>query len=103
MLGHKQEGVAVIDCIREVRPPFSPEAVVAEYSTLLKSYRIASAQGDRFAGVWPVELFAKYEIRYEQSAKPKSDLYRDLLPAINSRKVDLLDNARPVAQLVSRR
>jgi hypothetical protein len=40
-------------------------------------------------------------VTYEQAAKPKSDLYRDLLPAINSRRVDLLDDARLVTQLVS--
>jgi hypothetical protein len=37
---------------------------------------------------------------YEPAAKPKSDLYRDLLPAINSRMVDLLDDARLFAQIV---
>jgi hypothetical protein len=30
-IGHKQESVAVIDCIREVRPPFSPESVVGSW------------------------------------------------------------------------
>jgi hypothetical protein len=37
----------------------------------------------------------------EPAQKPKSDLYRDLLPAINSRKLDLLDDARLLTQLVS--
>ena len=40
-------------------------------------------------------------ITYEPAAKPKSDLYRDLLPAINSRRIDLLDHPRLVNQLVS--
>jgi hypothetical protein len=39
-------------------------------------------------------------MRYELAEKPKSDLYRDLLPAINSRKVDLLEDARLIAQIV---
>src|SRR5262249_39681683 len=34
------------------------------------------------------------------AAKPKSDLYRDLLPLINSRRLDLLDEPRLIAQLV---
>jgi hypothetical protein len=34
------------------------------------------------------------------AAKPKSDLYRDLLPAINSRMVDLLEDERLFAQIV---
>jgi hypothetical protein len=31
---------AVIDAIREVRPPFSPEGVVNDFAMLLKSYRV---------------------------------------------------------------
>ena len=45
-------------------------------------------------------MFRNYGITYEASAKPKSDLYRDLLPRLNSGEVDLLDNSRIVAQLV---
>src|SRR5262249_30418499 len=39
-------------------------------------------------------------ISYEPAQKPKSDLYREMLPAINSRKLDLLDDARLLTQLV---
>jgi hypothetical protein len=39
-------------------------------------------------------------IAYEPAVQPKSDLYRELLPAINSRRVDLLDDARLFAQIV---
>jgi hypothetical protein len=66
---------------------------------LLKSYGISSVVGDRYAGEWPRERFDVHGISYEAAAKPKSDLYRDLLPAINSRQVDLLDDAKLVAQL----
>jgi hypothetical protein len=99
-IAHRQkDGSAVSDAVRERRPPFSPEAVVAEFCALLKSYRIATVQGDRYAGEWPVEAFAKHGIRYEQSAAPKSDLYRDLLPLLNSGRVELLDHPRLIAQL----
>jgi hypothetical protein len=91
---------AVLDLVREVRPPFSPEAVVAEFAATLKQYRVTVVRGDRFAGEWPVEQFSKFGIRYEAAAKPKSDLYVDLLPLINSRRIDLLDNAKLVTQLV---
>ena len=83
--------VIVIDCLREVRPPFSPEAVCQEFALLCKSYSISSVYGDRYAGAWPVEQFSRFGLRYEQSAKPKSDLYIDLLPLINSRRIELLD------------
>jgi hypothetical protein len=100
-IGHRADDVAVLDAVRERKPPFSPEDVVSEFAELLKSYRIQKVVGDRYAGEWPVERFREHGVTYEPAAKPKSDLYRDLLPAINSRKVDLLDDARLIAQLVS--
>lgn len=46
-----------------------------------------------------LEKFRKCGINYVPSPKPKSDLYRDLLPLLNSRRVDLLDNKPLIAQL----
>jgi hypothetical protein len=99
-IGHRQDDVIVIDAVRERRPPFSPEDVVLEFSAILKSYRISNVTGDRYAGEWPRERFREHDVTYEPAAKPKSDLYRDLLPAINSRMVDLLEDARLFAQIV---
>jgi hypothetical protein len=99
-VGHREDDVVVLDVLRERRPPFSPEDVVAEFAGLLKSYHINKVTGDRYAGEWPRERFREYGVNYEPAAKPKSDLYRDMLPAINSRKIDLLDDARLLAQLV---
>jgi hypothetical protein len=42
---------------------------------------------------------AAHRISYDPAAKPKSDLYRDLLPLINGRRVDLLLRAALLAQL----
>jgi hypothetical protein len=98
-IAHRENDTAVVDCVRETRPPFSPESVVAEYATLLKSYRINRVRGDRYAGEWPREQFRKRRIEYWPAGKPKSDLYLNLLPTINSGLVDLLDNDRLVAQL----
>ena len=100
-VGHREDTVVVVDAVREVKPPFSPEDVVDEFATLLKRYRIVKVTGDRYAGEWPREQFRKLGISYEPAAEPKSDLYRDLLPAINSRRIDLLDHPRLVNQLVS--
>jgi hypothetical protein len=99
-IGHSENDMAIIDALRERKPRFSPEDVVEEFAPLLKSYRISKVVGDRFAGEWPRERFGKHGITYEPSATPKSDLYRDLLPVLNSKKIDLLDNDRLVAQLV---
>jgi hypothetical protein len=89
-----------VDAVREVKPPFSPESVVGEFSALLKSYRVSKITGDRYAGDWPRERFREHGISYEPAQKSKSDLYRDLLPVINSCMLDLLDDARLLTQLV---
>lgn len=79
----------VIDATRSAKPPFSPESVVNEFSTLLKTYRIHQVIGDAYAGEWPREQFQKRGIKYVKSDKNKSEIYRDLLPLINSGKVEL--------------
>ena len=100
-VAHREKGGdTILDAIRERRPPFSPEAVVADFAGLLKSYRITTIAGDRYAGEWPRERLREHGITYDPADKPKSDLYRDLLPAINSRTVDLLDSDRLLNQLV---
>src|SRR5262249_39117956 len=89
----------VTDAVREVRPPFSPDAVVAEFSALLKSYGVFTVWGDRYAGVWPRERFGVHGINYQIAGKSASDLYVEFLPVLNSRRVELLDHARLATQL----
>jgi hypothetical protein len=98
-IAHKEGNHAILDAIREVKPPFSPESVVAEFCTLLKTYRIANVVGDRYAGQWPAERFQVHGITYNAAAKPKSDLYRDFLPAVNGRRAELLDHTKLISQL----
>jgi len=90
---------AVVDVIREVRPPFSPDAVVAEFSALLKAYGILAVWGDRYGGVWPRERFGVHGINYQIPNKSASDFYCELLPVLNSRRAELLDHPRLVSQL----
>lgn len=90
----------LLDVIRERRPPFSPEGVVAEFCKTLHAYGIQRVTGDRYAGEWPREQFRKLGIAYDLSEKPKSAIYQDLVPTINSAKVTLLDEPRLINQLV---
>jgi hypothetical protein len=91
-VAHKSGVTVVLDAIREIKPPFSPEAVVEEFAKLLRSYRCTLVYGDRYSGEWCREVFRRHSINYEPSPQPKSDLYQDLLPLINSGGVDLLDH-----------
>jgi hypothetical protein len=94
-----KDGKAILDAVRERRPPFSPEAVTNEFASLLKSYRINKVTGDRFAGEWPRERLLTRGIRYEIAEHPKSQIYLEALPALNSGKVELLDHPRLASQL----
>src|SRR6516165_9580730 len=100
-IAHREGKLTVIDAVREITPPFSPESAVGELAQLLRRYRVTRIQGDRYGGEWPAEQFRKHNITYEALAKPKSDLYRDLLPLVNSRLLDLLDHPKLVNQLAS--
>lgn len=90
-VAHDEGDTAVLDAVRERRPPFSPDDVVKEYAELLKTYRVSVVVGDRYAGEFPRELFRKHGIKYEPSERTKSDIYRELTAPVNAGRVSLLD------------
>ena len=67
------EDVAVLDAVREVRPPFSPDQVVSDFCDLLGSYGVTRVTGDRYGGEWPRERFASHGVTYTPSQKSKMD------------------------------
>jgi len=97
-ISHLENEVAILDCVREVKPPFSPEAVVTEFAAVLKAYDVSEVHGDRYAGEWPRERFLLQGITYVPSERSKGDIYRELLPRLNARKIELLDIPRLASQ-----
>lgn len=91
---HCIDGKGVLDAVRETQPPFSPANVVAAYSATCRDYGISDLEGDHYGGEFPKELFRKHGITYRQSARPKSDLYREWLPLLNAGHLELLDLPR---------
>jgi hypothetical protein len=98
-IAHADGDRGVLDALRERRPPFSPDDVCAEFAALLKTYGVTEVHGDRYAGEWPRERFRSHGIQYVPAERPKSDLYRDLLPILNAHRAELLDVPRLAAQL----
>jgi len=72
---------------------------VEDFAALLKLYGLRSVTGDRYAGEWVREPFRTQGIDYKLSEKTKVDIYRDCLPLLNSRRVELLDLPRLSSQL----
>lgn len=98
-IAHREGDKVVLDAVREIRPPFSPDGTVREFCALLKVYGLSVVVGDRYAGSWPAEVFGKYGVEYKASEETKSAIYINLLPQLNSGRVELLDHPRLIAQL----
>lgn len=98
-VAHIEKDRAVLDLVRETKPPFSPETTVREFSKTLMTYRVTQVSGDHYAGEWPREQFRKNGIEYRPAELPKSEIYLELLPALTSGQVELLDNPRLIQQL----
>ena len=62
-IGHRENGLIILDALHESKLPFSPAQVVREHTSLLD--RIREVTGDRYGGDWPREQFRNSGIRYE--------------------------------------
>jgi hypothetical protein len=100
-LCHMEGDRAVLDLVREYKPPFSPDHVVEEFAAAIRAYGIATVRGDRYGGLWPRERFAAHKVDYQVADKTTSEIYGTLLPLLNSHRVDLLDHPRLVSQLIN--
>jgi hypothetical protein len=92
---------AVLDCLREVRPPFNPSAVVREFAGVLKRYKVDRVESDRYAAEWVIETFVKEGIIVSPASLTASELYLEVLPQILSGSCELLDSPRLISQLVN--
>jgi hypothetical protein len=100
-IAHRDGERVVVDAIREIKPPLSPENVIAEFVSVLKSYHCHKVTGDRYGGEFPREQFRKRGITYNVSERVKSDIYVDFLPLLNSGRVMLPRNEKLIRQLCS--
>jgi hypothetical protein len=68
-----REDKGVLCCVREQRPPFSPEACVADFARTLRAYRVDKVTGDRWGGEFVREPFRVHGIEYQTADRSKSD------------------------------
>lgn len=86
-VAHMDEGRIAVDAVRGRRG--SPADCVAEFAQVLAGYGINRVVGDRYAGRWPRDEFAKHGIAYAPSPLDRSGLYLEFLAALNSGRVEL--------------
>jgi len=97
-IAHDWDGVAVLDCLVEVKPPFNPMEAVAKIAKTLREYGLSETTGDRYAAEFNVAAFAANGITYRNSNRDRSAIYQDVLPLFTSGRVRLIDNRKLVAQ-----
>jgi hypothetical protein len=98
-IAHHDGKAAVLDVLRGRTPPFEPQAVVEDFSKLLRAYGCHRVVGDRYGGAWVAEAFLKHQIVYESAAKPKSEIYAECEPLFAQGSARLLDQRRLLAEL----
>lgn len=99
-IAHLDDGIVIVDAVRSAKPPFSPEYVVEQFCNLFKQYRVSLVTGDRWGGDFVREQFRKRGINYKMSEKNKSELYGEMLPLINSKRIELPDIKQLFDELV---
>ena len=81
--------------------PCDPVNATAQIASVLRSYGIKEVWGDRYAVGFVSSELNRHGLTLQHSGKSRSDLYRELLPALRSRRVRLLDDERAISQFAS--
>lgn len=100
-VGHREGDMVILDCVHELRPPFSPKEAVRIFSLITRDYDCDTIVGDRWGGDWPREAFMEHGIYYRLCPKTRTELYQEFLPHLSSGTVDLLDIPRMVNQFAN--
>jgi hypothetical protein len=100
-ISHNESGVAVLDAVLEIRPPFSPTEAVSQIAALLRAYGLSEVTGDRYAAEWVTSAFASSGIKYKNSERNRSEIYSDCLPLFTSGRARILDMPKLISQFAS--
>src|SRR4051794_13671971 len=69
-IAHAERDIAVLDVVREVKPPFVPSSVCTELSEVMKAYGISRAEADKWGSEFVRERFKDNGITVEPCEKP---------------------------------
>ena len=100
-IAHDDMGLAVLDCLVEIRPPFNPMEAIAQIAAVLREYGLTETTGDRYAAEFNVAAFASCGITYRNADRDRSTIYQDVLPLFTSGRVRLLDNRKMITQFAA--
>ncbi len=100
-VGHLEGGILVVDAVREILAPFDPESATDELARLFHQFGISTTHGDAYSSAWCRTAFERRAIQYRHCELPRTALYLNLLPYLNSRTIRLLDHSKTVNQIAS--
>ncbi len=98
-VAHRDGDQVIIDGCWEWSPPFLPNQAITEIAAIARRYSISKIVGDHWADGFTAEGFGKHNLVFEATKRVKSDLYRDLVPMINSRRITLPRISKMVGQI----
>ncbi|WP_407152250.1 hypothetical protein [Bradyrhizobium sp. ORS 86] len=97
-IGHCEGDLAVIDVIVEFKPPFQPPWACQQIAEALRSYGITRVTSDKWGLGFVEAEFQRHGITLEYATKVRSDIYREALPVLRSRRAVLPSNDRMINQ-----
>ncbi|WP_298106321.1 hypothetical protein [Bradyrhizobium sp.] len=100
-IAHDFQGIAVLDCVVEIPPPFNPMEAIAQVAAVLREYGVTETEGDAYAAGFNSEAFAACGITYRSTARDRSAIYTDALPLFTSGRVRLIDNRKMINQFAA--
>jgi hypothetical protein len=97
---HREGDVAILDCLVEVKAPFSTASAVAQIVKVLKSFKLTSTMGDDHAKGWVIAELGRHNFGFDPrpTEMDRSALYLETLPLFSAGRVRLLDSERLVSQ-----
>lgn len=100
-IAHRTGRKIILDRLVVVKPPFNPNAVIAGFCQLARSYGCRVVTGDNYAAEFVAEAFRANGMNYMKSELNKSALYLELIPKMCSGEVELLDFEPLINQLAN--
>lgn len=102
-IAHRDAGtdIAILDLLRERKPPFVFHEVIAEFAQILKAYGISQIWGDHHAFKLFADEWKKHGIVMKESENSTTENYLRALPLVLGRRARLLDNTTLKNQLLS--
>ena len=81
-IGHAEraDNRVVIDVVRERKPRFVAEDVIAEYARLLHLYGVHAVMGDKYAGGFTSDAWGRNRVTFQECNNTTAENYLAALP-----------------------